>query len=297
MVDVDMRNNSDPILVYNPGVFVVAKTQFLGIPGIRFIPEDVRNIRASMSGGDLRRAITAKNQDRGTDAERLIEFAGRGCYDSYGRGRSSADFHANIKAVRHGSVLEHCSWTFWIEGVSRGLTHELVRHRVGVAISQRSTRYTDESKSRIIVPPIFIVKEGDDESSSQVKVDAQNTLLRTHRAAAQAYSELVSSGAHLMDLRDGVSKTGGRKMARGAARSTLGQDLEACLTWTVNLRSLINAACQRYNEHAEAEIRRLFRILIETVKPDVPNYLEEIQEIACSDGLGNAADPDTLWVL
>lgn len=88
-----------------------------------------------------------KLQDIGTDAERLIECAGRTCYDSYGKGRSSTDYHANILKVGHESVMEHASFSFFITNVSRGLTNELVRHRAGVAISQRSTRYVDESES------------------------------------------------------------------------------------------------------------------------------------------------------
>jgi thymidylate synthase (FAD) len=52
-------------------------------------------------------------------------------------------------------VLEHAQFTFFITGVSRGLTHELVRHRVGVAISQRSTRYVDEDESPWILHPLL----------------------------------------------------------------------------------------------------------------------------------------------
>jgi thymidylate synthase (FAD) len=94
-------------------------------------------------------------QLQGSDAEKLIETAGRTCYDSFGKGRSSGDFAEHILESGHGSVLEHAQYSFFISGVSRGLTHELVRHRVGVAISQRSTRYVDESDSEWIRHPLF----------------------------------------------------------------------------------------------------------------------------------------------
>ena len=71
----------------------------------------------------------------GTDGERLAEFAGRLCYMSQHNpaGRTTAEYLENIKRQRHGSVLEHASYGLLLEGVSRSLTHELVRHRAGMA--------------------------------------------------------------------------------------------------------------------------------------------------------------------
>lgn len=83
--------------------------------------------------------------------ESLIEAAGRRCYKSFDVGLNSnvtrvrtdsREYLQNgIIGVNHGSVLEHAQYTFALEGISRVLTHELVRHRVGVAISQESLRY------------------------------------------------------------------------------------------------------------------------------------------------------------
>ena len=66
-----------------------------------------------------------------TDGERLAEFAGRLCYMSQKNpaGRDTREYLENIKRQRHGSVLEHASYSLLIEGVSRALSHELVRHR------------------------------------------------------------------------------------------------------------------------------------------------------------------------
>src|SRR5688572_33343354 len=82
-----------------------------------------------------------------TDGERLAEFAGRLCYMSQRNpaGRATRDYLENIKKQGHGSVLEHVNYSLLIEGVSRSLTHELVRHRAGFAYSQLSQRYVDES--------------------------------------------------------------------------------------------------------------------------------------------------------
>ncbi len=71
----------------------------------------------------------------GTDGERLAEFAGRLCYMSQKNpaGRTTREYLENIKKQGHGSVLEHANYTLLLEGVSRSLTHELVRHRAGMA--------------------------------------------------------------------------------------------------------------------------------------------------------------------
>src|SRR5437762_8599508 len=93
-----------------------------------------------------------------TDGERLAEFAGRLCYMSQANPakRQTRDYLENIKKQGHGSVLEHANYSMLIEGVSRSLTHELVRHRAGFAFSQLSQRYVDESQAAFVVPPAII---------------------------------------------------------------------------------------------------------------------------------------------
>lgn len=107
-------------IIREPRVTLVARQQFLA-------PEHIRWQSDSDVGG-----------------EALAEFSGRLCYLSFGEdaglegghrsipGRTdNASYLANILAVKHGSVLEHAVWSLLIEGVSRSLTHELVRHRAG----------------------------------------------------------------------------------------------------------------------------------------------------------------------
>ena len=93
-----------------------------------------------------------------TDGERLSEFAGRLCYMSQRNpaGRTTREYLENIKKQGHGSVLEHANYSLLLEGVSRSLTHELVRHRAGFAYSQLSQRYVDESDAQFVMPPAMI---------------------------------------------------------------------------------------------------------------------------------------------
>jgi thymidylate synthase ThyX len=90
-----------------------------------------------------------------TDAEDIPEIAGRICYLSFDKPRPGGNeaYLKHIKEVRHGSVLEHSNFSILLTGVSRSLTHELVRHRAGFAFSQLSQRYVDSSDVAFIVPP------------------------------------------------------------------------------------------------------------------------------------------------
>ena len=102
-----------------------------------------------------------------TDGEQLAEFAGRLCYMSQHNPakRETREYLENIKKQGHGSVLEHANYSLLLEGVSRSLTHELVRHRAGFAYSQLSQRYVDESQASFVVPPAII---GDEALESDV---------------------------------------------------------------------------------------------------------------------------------
>ena len=94
-----------------------------------------------------------------TDADggpALVEFAGRACYQSWSkpnpRTATNAGYIKHIVDVGHFSVLEHASVSFYITGISRSCTHELIRHR-HFSYSQLSQRYVPEHDSQVVVPP------------------------------------------------------------------------------------------------------------------------------------------------
>lgn len=207
------------------------------------------------------------DQGKGTVPEQIIERAGRECYDSFGRGRSSEDFHAHLREVKHGSVLRHVNFTWRISGVSRGLTHELVRHAAGVGISQRSTRYVDEQNCRLVVPPEMIVKEADTEAARKLKRQAQHRLLMAHDRAREDYAQIYQDMRQL-----GL----GNKAARGAARAALLTNTETSLYWTANAQALTTILAQRWSEAADAEIRRLAGILLDHVRRFLPTYFSPV---------------------
>src|SRR5262245_27532254 len=92
--------------------------------------------------------------DSAIPAEVLTETAGRVCYMSFSKPRpgGNSTYLNHIKEVGHGSVLEHGVWNLLLTGISRSLTHELVRHRAGFGYSQLSQRYVDESIPEYVEP-------------------------------------------------------------------------------------------------------------------------------------------------
>lgn len=279
-----------------PIVKVIAHTAFHGVP-LELMPPDAVN-SVAFAGELCSKQVQEKGQDTGTDMERLMECAGRACYDSYGNGRNSPDFHQHIKDVDHGSVCEHASISFFLGNISRGLTHELVRHRVGIAISQRSTRYVDENNSEWVWHPLleaFFASRGYDLSkdditkslmdvpSSEVELSMRHVL----SASKSAYRRITGSlQDFLMDK--SIDKLTARKQARGAARGLLGNALLTEMVWTTNVRTLRNVILkQRANAAADAEIRAMALRLWEEAMPYFPAYLGDFKRRPSPDGLAD----------
>ncbi len=201
-----------------------------------------------------------------SDGERLAEFAGRLCYMSQHNPaqRTTADYIENIKRQRHGSVLEHASYSILIEGVSRSLTHELVRHRAGTAMSQLSQRYVDESDASFVVPPAII---GDAELETAWRTQIE--------AAQQAYVALVE---RLMARYGWVDdKVHRRKMAREAARGVLPNSTETKIVFTANARAWRAILEMRGSEAAELEIRRLAVALVRLLQDAAPAFFSDFE--------------------
>src|SRR5690348_7510784 len=119
--------------------------------------------------------------DTSSAAEQIVEVGGRVCYMSFGKGRkSNHEYIANILEAKHGSVIEHATWTLLFTGVSRSLTHELIRHRAGFSFSQLSQRYVDESTADFVEPEAIAANP-----------EAHAIFEQTIAAAQEAYVKLV----------------------------------------------------------------------------------------------------------
>lgn len=249
-------------------------------------------------------------------SEALAETAGRVCYMSFAKPRpgGNAAYLDHIKESGHGSVLEHCVWNFVVEGISRSLSHEFVRHRAGFGYSQLSQRYVDESDTQFVVPsdlfeeveaardlaaiswgvPSYDAEEcdcllnGEDELSPEER--AGLIWLRNMNRNRADYAFLTNHLARKAENR-GLEKTEARKFARQAARSVLPNATETKIFVTVNGRALRHFFEQRGSRHAEPEIRRLAVVMLNVVREEAPNLFGDYEKTPLPDGTFEITTP------
>ena len=184
----------------------------------------------------------------------ICKVAGQTCYASFAPKRTynadAARYFANIKVSGHGSVLEHANYTILFYGISRSVTHELVRHRAGVGISQISQRYVSGRVLRFVERPEY---QADPElhAAFERRIEAAandyNTIAERLLEQQKAGSEILSADA----------RTDLRKKVQQAARSVLPNETEAPIVVTANARAWRHIIEMRANPHAEVEIRAL----------------------------------------
>ena len=237
-------------IIASPKVYLVSKPSidweqvaaFLDDEGVPGIPDSIR------AGNDESAAIA--------------EISARLCYMSYGRGRRDiADFINNLLRSKDGSVFEHINYGFVFTGVSRSLTHELVRHRAGFAYSQRSQRYVDESGGRFVSPPAI-----DAAADDEVRAAFNSAMKR----AADDYAEIVKALESAIPREQFDLATDYRKAIRQAARAVLPNATETKIFVTANVRAWRHFIEMRGSAFADVEIRRLAIMVLEALQPEAP---------------------------
>lgn len=213
--------------------------------------------------------------DTKVPAEILAETAGRACYMSYGKGRkTNREYLERIVESHHGSVLEHAVWNFLFTGVSRSLTHELIRHRSGWSYSQLSQRYVDESDARYVVPPLI-----------RDNPSLKPLWLKSIESAHASYVELATALEKVvMQQHPELAPTDRRKKVRETARSVLPNACETKIFVTANARALRHFVELRGSAHADAEIRELAVTMAKLLKEESPNLFADVNIIA-EDGI------------
>src|SRR5215204_4658394 len=204
--------------------------------------------------------------------EVITETAGRVCYMSFAKPRPGghAAYLTHIKEVGHGSVLEHAVWSFLITGVSRSLTHELVRHRAGWAYSQLSQRYVDESVAEFVMPPAII---GDEALESAWRTQVESA----QRSYVTLVDELMQRYSWVAD------KVHRRKMAREAARAVLPNATETKIVATGNVRAWRTMLELRSSEGAEMEIRRFAIMALRLMQTEAPGMFSDFEIYIAED--------------
>jgi len=192
--------------------------------------------------------------------DEVIAAAARLCYAAdtealFERGAEDArELVARLTRMGHHSPLEHASFTFYLQGISRALTHQLVRHRIA-SYSQRSQRYVAHDAFDYIVPPQL--------AGCAVEVDG-------HTVDAVAYFEetMALIAARYRALNDALGRTGER--SNEDARYILPNACETKIFVTMNARELLHFLAERLCQRAQWEIRRVAEMMLDAVRPIAP---------------------------
>lgn len=235
------------------------------------------------------------------EPDKIVAEAAKLCYSPVGvdeieknlDDEKIANFVNHLVSIGHESPIEHVSFTFAIEGISRTCSHQIVRHRIA-SFSQQSQRYVKLDQFEYIVPPSiakypklkqqFIKHMEDSQRAYDSLVDElmYNTFFEKYRDKfEQIVAELqdgIESGKYLIDtqeldiLRCKYPKLYS-KIEKGCiedARYVFPNACETKMVFTINARSLYNFFRQRCCERAQWEIRQLADEMLKLVKEVAP---------------------------
>ena len=184
------------------------------------------------------------------EPEKVIASAAKLCYsssdiESLMNGLTTEKIETFIKKLTdlgHQSPLEHCSFTFGIEGVSRALSHQLVRHRIA-SYSQKSQRYVKEGQFEYIIPPKIIENRAD-----------KNVYENFMKYAQETYDYFIRNGIPAED-----------------ARFVLPNACETKIIVTMNIRTLLHFFEERCCNRSQWEIRHMAYAMLRICKDVAPN--------------------------
>jgi thymidylate synthase (FAD) len=214
---------------------------------------------------DCRRPSSGGHGDsRISDNEMLVELAGRKCYDSFGlkAGRkSNAEYIAHTQEMDppHASILYHAKMSFFFAGISRRVSHELIRNYVGAdrseegAPSQESTRFTHHY-GFFICPPRYLAQED---------TICRSVFESAMESAYDYYLAAVEADVRLFAREHGGAEPKGtdRKRIYEAASAFLPHQAETSFIWTTNPAAIAKLVKERAGEAADLEMQRFAKKL------------------------------------
>jgi len=229
-----------------------------------------------------------------TPAALIVMMAAKRCYNAFDVGvgnlnltrvRSELpEYLDNILKSGHGSVLEHVTFTYAIEGITRVCSAELNRHRAGVAVSEGSMRYIRTDDLGYRVPSIFeqdntvlqdLMPNMDPDNLAHLK-DASVTLLEEEFASMELTLKRLS---YIWDMDGDSMSFVAKKHLTSAFRRIIGMGVATGGVWTFNVRALRHILALRGNKtHAEEEIFELADLLMNDVIKDEPLLFGDFEQ-------------------
>lgn len=213
------------------------------------------------------------------EPEKVISMAAKLCYSSVGvdeieqnlTDESVEKFLNMLINIGHESPLEHVTFTFAVEGISRSCSHQIVRHRIA-SFSQQSQRYVKLDQFEYIVPPeIESIEE-----AKEVFIDAMNKDQEAYDKLVDIlfekhYNNLIESGKNEKE-----AKRNAEKKAIEDARYVFPNACETKMVFTMNTRSLYNFFNHRCCERAQWEIRELSIEMLRQIRLIAPILFKNI---------------------
>lgn len=213
------------------------------------------------------------------EPEKVISMAAKLCYSQVGvdeieqnlTPESINKFLNMLVSIGHESPIEHVTFTFGIEGISRSCSHQIVRHRIA-SFSQQSQRYVKLDQFEYIIPPEIEKNE-----------EAKKIFIESMNKCQEDYDKLVEIlfKKHYQDLLDkGVSekkaKSQAEKKSIEDARYVFPNACETKMVFTINARSLYNFFHHRCCERAQWEIRELATQMLKLVREVAPTLFNNV---------------------
>jgi thymidylate synthase (FAD) len=207
------------------------------------------------------------------DGEKLVAAAAKLCYSPVGINQIEEgltddkveSFLNHLMDMGHESPIEHVSFTFGVEGISRTLTHQLVRHRIA-SYSQQSQRYVRLSQFEYIIPP-----------SIEKNSKAKELFIKAMEEDQKYYDEisgLLFNEHYNRYIEEGLNEKEAKKKAEKEAiedaRYIFPNACETKIVFTMNTRSLLNFFRLRCCNRAQWEIRELATQMLKEVKKVYP---------------------------
>lgn len=244
-----------------------------------------------------------------TDPALLIALAAKRCYMSFEAGlnpnvtKVRSDFVAyidNILKSGHGSVLEHSTYTFAIEGVSRVFTGEMNRHRAGVGISEGSMRFIRFTDIPYWLPTSIRTTEEEDALFEEgFKVTSETTDAQIEEASlrekfiekkkrsqwlfTKAFKEAEENYVHLMEIwgeelaPDSPFKD--KKNVTSMMRRVVPMGVATGGVWTMNIRSVRHVMAMRASPAAEEEILHVFSRIVKVMIESEPMLCGDFHQV------------------
>lgn len=233
---------------------------------------EVENYLDEVGGGAADWVLGQENENGVPDEQGLVEFGGRLCYRSWRPGlnpnvtkvRTDQDLYlANILESKHGSVTEHVTYSFVFRHVSRVLTHELTRHRVGVAVSQESMRYV-----RLTDIPFWFPDWAKEDPELLRQAGDILARLEWFQGWMASHFGLDQEGIPFRNKKKYTS------FMRRFAPDGVATDI----MWTANIRTLRHVIETRTAEGAEEEIRLVFGRVAEIMRVEAPALFGDFEK-------------------